>query len=67
MNEVFKDQPITVPANLVVAILQYLGNKPAGETAFLLMGLQNATLAQLQAIETADNQPQEVLAEAPQE
>jgi len=58
----FTDQPISIPANLAFALLQYIGSRPANETAGLLIGLQQTVTPQLQAVEAAYvalNQPQD--------
>jgi len=54
-NEIFTDQPVSLPAGLVYALLQYVSSKPSGETANLLIALQQSSVAQLQAVEAAYN------------
>jgi len=52
-TDVFKDQPITIPANLAFTIWSYIASKPSSETAMLTLNYQQVVGAQLKALEDA--------------
>lgn len=52
-QEIFKDQPVVVPAGMVHAIWQFIGSKPAAETAWLVVQFQQFVGPQMKQIEDA--------------
>jgi len=59
-TEIYKDQPITLPAALINTIWTYISSKPSAETAWLVVPFQQIVGPQMKAIEDAAK-------EAPQE
>lgn len=53
-NEIFKSQPIVVPAGMVHAIWTYIASKPSVETAWLVVQFQQIIGPQMQSIEDAE-------------
>ena len=54
-DQIFKDQPITVPASMVHAIWTYISSKPSAETAWLVVPFQQMVGQQMKALEDAAN------------
>jgi hypothetical protein len=54
-EQVFKDQPITVPASMIHAIWTYISSKPSAETAWLVVPYQQIVGGQMKALEDAAN------------
>jgi len=65
-EQIFQNQPITIPASLVNQVWGYIASKPSAETAMLVIMFQQAVGAQMKALEDAANasQPAEAPAEA---
>jgi len=57
-EEIFKDQPITIPASLINQIWGYIASKPSAETAMLVITFQQAVGSQMKALEDAANASQ---------
>jgi len=64
-DQIFQNQPITIPASLVNQVWGYIASKPSAETAMLVITFQQAVGAQMKALEDAANASQ--LTEAPVE
>jgi len=54
-DQIFKDQPIAVPASMVHAIWTYISSKPSAETAWLVVPFQQMVGQQMKALEDAAN------------
>jgi len=54
-DQIFKDQPITVPASMVHAIWTYISSKPSAETAWLVVPFQQMVGQQMKVLEDAAN------------
>jgi len=67
-EQIFQNQPITIPASLVNQVWGYIASKPSAETALLVITFQQAVGAQMKALEDAANAttaPTETPAETP--
>ena len=52
-EQIFQNQPITIPARLVNQVWGYIASKPSAETAMLVITFQQAVGAQMKALEDA--------------
>ena len=52
-EQIFQNQPITIPASLVNQVWGYIASKPSAETAMLVITFQQAVGAQKKALEDA--------------
>jgi len=57
-DQIFQNQPITIPASLVNQVWGYIASKPSAETAMLVITFQQAVGAQMKALEDAANASQ---------